>query len=90
MNAPLFDLRGKRVYVAGHKGMAGSAILRRLASEDCELVTADRKALDLTDQDATEEFLAQTKPDAVFLAAGRVGGIHANRLRRSSRKKDAL
>jgi GDP-L-fucose synthase len=73
-----FDLRGKRVYVAGHKGVAGSAIVRRLASEDCEIVTVDRKTLDLTDQGATERFLAETKPDAVFLAAGHVGGIHAN------------
>jgi GDP-L-fucose synthase len=73
-----FDLKGKRVYVAGHRGMAGSAILRRLASEDCEVITADRQNLDLTDQSATEHFLAQTKPDAVFLAAALVGGIHAN------------
>ena len=74
----LFDLRKKRVYVAGHKGMAGSAIVRRLASEGCEIVTADRQTLDLTDQVATERWLAKTKPDAVFLAAGHVGGIHAN------------
>ena len=75
---PLFDLREKRVYVAGHKGMVGAAIVRRLAVEGCELVTADRQTLDLTDQTATERWLAQTKPDAVFLAAGHVGGIHAN------------
>ena len=74
----LFDLRKKRVYVAGHKGMAGAAIVRRLAGEGCEIVTADRQTLDLTDQIATERWLAQTKPDAVFLAAGHVGGIHAN------------
>ena len=75
---PLFDLRGMRVFVAGHNGMAGSAIVRRLKSEDCEIVTADRGALDLTRQEATERFLAEKKPDAVFLAAARVGGIHAN------------
>lgn len=73
-----FDLKGKRVYVAGHRGMAGSAMLRRLAAEDCEIVTADRHALDLTDQAATEDFLAQHRPDAVFLAAAKVGGIYAN------------
>ena len=73
----LFDLK-KRVYVAGHNGMAGSAIVRRLASEGCEIVTADRKTLDLTDQVATEHWLAQTQPDAMFFAAGLVGGIHAN------------
>jgi GDP-L-fucose synthase len=79
MSPPLrFDLRGKRVYVAGHHGMAGSAIVRRLASEGCELVTADRERLDLTDQSATEHWLADTRPDAVFLAAGHVGGIYAN------------
>jgi GDP-L-fucose synthase len=50
----LFDLRAKRVFVAGHKGLLGSAIVRRLESEGCETLTADRKALDLTDQAATE------------------------------------
>ena len=73
-----FGLKGKRVYVAGHRGMAGSAILRRLAREDCEIVTADRRMLDLTDQSATERWLTQMKPDVVFLAAGHVGGIYAN------------
>jgi len=74
----LFDLKGKRVYVAGHNGMAGSAIVRRLAREDCEILTVARKTLDLTDQAATEGWLAEHRPDAVFLAAGHVGGIHAN------------
>jgi GDP-L-fucose synthase len=76
--APLFDLAGKRVYVAGHKGMMGAAIVRRLASERAEILTADRAALDLTLQQATEEWLLREKPDAIFLAAGLVGGIHAN------------
>src|SRR5262245_32638567 len=75
---PLFDLAGKRVWVAGHRGMAGSAIVRRLASEACDVVVADREALDLARQDAVEDWLAREKPDAVFLAAGHVGGIHAN------------
>jgi GDP-L-fucose synthase len=74
----LFDLEGKRVWVAGHTGMAGSAIVRRLACEQCEIVTADRKALDLTQQTAVERWLAREKPDSVFLAAGHVGGIYAN------------
>lgn len=74
----LFDLKGKRVFVAGHNGMAGSAILRRLQSEDCEILTADRGALDLTRQGDTEDWLAEHKPDAIFLAAARVGGIYAN------------
>ena len=79
MNPPLlFELKGKRAYVAGHSGMVGSAIMRRLKSEDCEILAADRKILDLTNQRATEDWLAQMRPDAIFLAAGLVGGIHAN------------
>ena len=74
----LFDLRGKRVYVAGHTGLAGSAIARRLASEGCEVLIATRTELDLTQQDATERWIAKSKPDAIFLAAARVGGIYAN------------
>jgi len=78
MTPPRFDLKGKRVYVAGHKGMAGSALVRRLAREDCEILTADREVLDLADQGATERWLAEKRPDAVFLAAAHVGGIYAN------------
>lgn len=74
----LFDLRGKRVYVAGHTGLAGSAILRRLASEGCELLTAGHETLDLTKQEPTENWVMQARPDAIFLAAARVGGIYAN------------
>jgi GDP-L-fucose synthase len=74
----LFDLRGKRVYVAGHRGMAGSAIVRRLAGEGCEILTADRSTLDLTQQAETERWLLDGRPDAVFLVAGHVGGIYAN------------
>jgi GDP-L-fucose synthase len=74
----VFDLRGKRVYVAGHTGLAGSAIVRRLASEDCDVLTADHGALDLTKQEPTENWIMQARPDAIFLAAARVGGIYAN------------
>ena len=73
-----FELRGRRVFVAGHRGMVGAAIARRLASEDCELLTADRKRLDLTRQSEVEHWFDDNRPDAVFLAAARVGGIHAN------------
>jgi GDP-L-fucose synthase len=73
-----FDLRGKRIFVAGHRGMAGSAIARRLASEDCEILIVPRDKVDLRNQDQTEAFIQGAKPDAVFLAAARVGGIHAN------------
>ena len=74
----LFDLRGKRVFVTGHKGMVGSAVVRRLAAESCEILVADRQALDLTQQEPTERWLADHKPDVVINAAGRVGGIYAN------------
>jgi GDP-L-fucose synthase len=74
----LFNLRDKRVYVAGHTGLAGSAIARRLTSEGCEVLTADHAVLDLTKQEPTESWMMQARPDAIFLAAARVGGIHAN------------
>ena len=76
--AQIFDLRGKRVYVAGHRGMAGSAIVRRLAREDCETLIVPRDIVDLTHQEATETWLDANKPDVVILAAGLVGGIYAN------------
>jgi GDP-L-fucose synthase len=74
----IFDLRGKRVFVTGHAGMAGSAIMRRLESEHCEIIFAARRDLDLRQSDAVDRFLAQARPDAVFVAAGKVGGIRAN------------
>lgn len=74
----LFDFKGARVYVAGHNGMAGSAIVRRLESEGCAILTAARQSLDLTQQSATEAWMARERPDAVIVAAGHVGGIHAN------------
>jgi GDP-L-fucose synthase len=74
----MFDLAGKRVFVAGHSGMAGSALVRRLAQENCDLLVAERRELDLTRQDDTERYLAAAKPDVVIMAAGVVGGILAN------------
>lgn len=73
-----YSLSGKRVFVAGHRGMVGSAIVRRLQSEDCVVVTASRDQLDLRDAGAVRTFMAETRPDAVFLAAAKVGGILAN------------
>lgn len=75
---PFFALRDKRVYVAGHNGLMGSAIVRRLETEGCEILSANRKDLDLTDQNSVENYLGSARPDAIFLAAGLVGGIHAN------------
>jgi GDP-L-fucose synthase len=74
----IFDLAGKRIYVAGHRGMVGSAIVRRLAGVPCEVITAGRAEVDLERQEQAERFLAATKPDVVIVAAARVGGIHAN------------
>jgi GDP-L-fucose synthase len=73
-----FSLEGKRVWVAGHRGMVGSAIVRRLATENCEVITAGREIVDLKRQDQVQAWMAQEKPDAIFLAAAKVGGILAN------------
>src|SRR6516162_4675874 len=73
-----FELLHKRIYVAGHTGMVGSAIVRRLGSESCEILTPKRRDLDLRQGERVDRWMAEAKPDAVFLAAGRVGGIHAN------------
>ncbi len=76
-----FELTGRRVWVAGHRGMAGSAIARRLLRESCEIVTATRGELDLLRQADVHAWLAGRKIDAVFLAAATVGGIQANSTR---------
>jgi GDP-L-fucose synthase len=73
-----FALGGKRVYVAGHRGMVGSALVRRLATEGCAVLTATRDELDLLDQAATERWLQAARPDAIIIAAAKVGGILAN------------
>src|SRR5262245_63441520 len=78
INALPFDLRGKRVFVAGHTGMAGSAIVRRLRSENVDVLTIGHSELDLTRQEATEKYLGKLQPDIVVVAAGKVGGIIAN------------
>ncbi len=73
-----YSLKSKRIWVAGHNGMVGSAIVRRLEQENCTILTADRAQLDLTRQEQVENWIDQHKPDAIFLAAAKVGGIHAN------------
>ena len=75
---PEFSLAGKRVWVAGHRGMVGAAVVRRLASEGCEVITAGRDRLDLRDQIGVRDWLAQESPQVVVLAAAKVGGILAN------------
>jgi len=76
-----FDLTGRRVWVAGHRGMAGSAIVRRLKREGCEIVTVARSELDLLRQAEVHAWMAGSGIDAVFLAAATVGGILANSTR---------
>lgn len=76
-----FELKGKRVWVAGHRGMAGSAIVRRLACEDCEIITASRSELDLLREADVNAWMAGRGIDAVFHAAATVGGILANSTR---------
>jgi GDP-L-fucose synthase len=73
-----FDLKGKTVFVAGHKGMVGGALVRRLAREDIELLTVGRSEVDLCDQAAVFDWFTRKRPQAVFLAAAKVGGIVAN------------
>ena len=73
-----YDLKGKRVWVAGHNGMVGSALVRRLQQVDCTLLTVSHRDLDLTRQRDVEAWVARERPQAVFLAAAKVGGIVAN------------
>jgi GDP-L-fucose synthase len=81
-----FRIEGRRIWVAGHRGMVGSAVVRRLAREDCEILTVDRDKIDLRQQTDVQAWMHATRPDAVILAAARVGGIHAN----ASRPADFL
>jgi len=74
----IFRLENKRVWVAGHRGMVGSALVRRLEHENCEIVTSDRSRVDLRDQSHVEAWMRETNPQVVFLAAAKVGGILAN------------
>ena len=76
-----FDLSQRKVWVAGHRGMAGSALVRRLGRENCLVLTASHQQLDLKDQSDVEAFMAEYKPDAIFMAAATVGGILANATR---------
>lgn len=71
-------LSGRRVFVAGHRGMVGSACLRRLEREGCTTLVADRREVDLTSQAAVQGFIASVRPDVVLVAAAKVGGIVAN------------
>ncbi len=74
----MFDLSGKRIFVAGHSGLVGSAFCRALSDVDCTVLTAPRSVLDLRDQAAVQAWMIAHKPDAVIMAAAHVGGIGAN------------
>nr|WP_245303842.1 GDP-L-fucose synthase [Agrobacterium bohemicum] len=78
MSMSLYDLQGKRVWVAGHRGMVGSAIVRRLQQEGCDILTVGRDEVDLRNQAQVSAWMTNNKPQAVFLAAAKVGGILAN------------
>lgn len=80
-SSDMFDLAGRRVWVAGHRGMVGAALTRRLASEGCALVEAGRGEVDLREQAAVRAWMSRERPDAVLVAAATVGGIHANATR---------
>ena len=73
-----YSLTGKRVWVCGHKGMVGGAVVRRLASEGCEVLTVDRAEADLINPAQVDAYMAKHKPHAIFMAAAKVGGILAN------------
>ncbi len=73
-----YHLEGKRVWVAGHRGMVGAALVRRLAAERCAIMTAERRDLDLTSQAAVAQWIEAQRPQAVIVAAAKVGGILAN------------
>lgn len=75
---PIFELAGKRVWVAGHRGMVGSAVMRRLQPEGCELLTVTRGEVDFRRQADVEKWMAKTSPEVVIVAAAKVGGIFAN------------
>lgn len=74
----MFDLSGRRIWVTGHRGMVGSALVRRLERENCEIVTAQRSEIDLRQQQQVEDFVSGARLDGVIVAAGKVGGIAAN------------
>ena len=73
-----FRIEGKRIWVAGHRGLVGSAVVRRLRREPCEILTVGREALDLKEQDRVRAWIASERPDAIVLAAAYVCGILAN------------
>lgn len=75
----MFDITNKRIWVAGHRGMVGSAICRALSEEDCEILTSSKEKVDLRNQQQVSDFVKHESPDAIIIAAAVVGGIMANK-----------
>lgn len=75
-----YSLKGKKVWVAGHRGMVGGAVARRLESEGCDLLLAGRDVVDLCDQSMVKAWVADNRPDCIVVAVAKVGGIHANNM----------
>lgn len=73
-----YSLDGKKLWIAGHRGMVGGAVARRLKVEDCEILVAGREIVDLADQSAVRDWMSVNQPDCIVVAAAKVGGIHAN------------
>ena len=74
----IFKINGKRIWVAGHNGMVGKAVVRQLEKNNCEILTVDRKTLNLTVQKDVNKWMEINKPDVVIICAAKVGGILAN------------
>jgi len=74
----IYNLSGKKVWVAGHRGMVGSAVCRQLKNEDCNIIKAGRDEVNLVNQAEVNDWMTAVKPDAIVLAAAKVGGIQAN------------
>lgn len=74
----VFSISGKRIWIAGHRGMVGQALIRRLENENCEILTVNKDDLDLRDQAKTQSWIKANMPDAIIIAAAKVGGIGAN------------
>ncbi|MGK6313098.1 GDP-L-fucose synthase family protein [Neorhizobium sp. DT-125] len=74
----IFSLKGKRVWVAGHNGLVGSALVQRLEQEECTILKVSHSELDLTRQADTERWMAKFRPEVILVAAAKVGGIAAN------------
>ncbi len=74
----MFDISGKKIWIAGHAGLVGSALVRKFSKFDCEILTVRKAELDLTRQKETEDWIAEHKPDAILIAAAKVGGIGEN------------